>query len=108
MLFRTLFPACCFVLALPLVGCGAGPANGGGAPTTTSGILPGGPVNTGGAPDFNKTNRTNLPGGPINAGGGPTLPTTTSTTSAPPQPAPSTPEPEPTPDTQSDAGDVSL
>ena len=67
-----------------VVGCGAGPTNGGGAPnlnnTNRSG-LPGGEINTrggvssningGGGPSFDKTNLKGLPGGPINGGGGP-------------------------------------
>jgi len=68
---------------LVVIGCGAGPTNGGGSPNlnNTNRIgLPGGEINTrggfsnningGGAPSFDKTNLKGLPGGPINGGGG--------------------------------------
>ncbi len=83
---------------LVLIGCGAGPTNGGGAPnlnnTNRSG-LPGGEINTrggfsnnintGGGPSFDKTNLKGLPGGPINGGGGLSSPNAK-------QPQPSAPE----------------
>ena len=71
------------ISGLVLVGCSAGPTNGGGAPNlnnTNRTGLPGGSINTrggfsnningGGGPSFDKTNLKGLPGGPINGGGG--------------------------------------
>lgn len=108
-MLRVVITRLAIVSGLVVLGCGAGPTNGGGAPNlnnTNRVGLPGGEINTrggfssninmGGGPSFDKTNTKGLPGGSIDGDRG-------SSTESAKEPPPETASPD-----SADSGAVDL